>query len=138
MELYSLDRFVEAQAHSYRIALAEVRAGRKRSHWMWYIFPQLRGLGSSAMAHAYGISGVEEAIAYMRHPLLSARLLEITEALLEHTDKTAREIFGEVDAMKLRSSMTLFALVSAEGSPFSRVLEAFYGGEADEATLSLV
>ena len=138
MNINSLDRFIAAQEKSYEPALSEIKRGKKRSHWMWYIFPQLRGLGKSEMAYVFGISGLEEAKAYLGHPVLSARLIEISEALLEHKDKSAYWIFGEIDGMKLKSSMTLFAYVSEEGSVFHRVLDAFFGGERDGETLMLL
>ena len=105
---------------------------------MWYIFPQLRGLGISDMAYIYGISGFEEARAYLAHPVLSKRLVEICGALLEHKNKSAYEILGEIDKMKLKSSMTLFAHVSEDGSVFHQVLDTFFGGDADAATLNLL
>ena len=137
MDINSLDRFVEAQEHMYAIALEEIKNGEKRSHWMWYIFPQIRGLGMSSMAHIYGIAGLDEAKAYLDHPTLSVRLLEISEALLKHKKKKPEAIFGYTDAMKLRSSMTLFALVSEDDSVFHKVLQAFYNGEMDELTIKL-
>ena len=105
---------------------------------MWYIFPQLRGLGISSMAHIYGISGLEEAIAYLEHPWLSGRLYELCVALLHHKDKSAYEIFGDIDAMKLKSSMTLFALTSEDYTIFDQVLEQFFNGEMDELTVRLI
>ncbi len=134
----SLDRFLAAQEKTYETALAEIKRGEKRTHWMWYIFPQLRGLGMSRMSYAYGISGIEEAKAYLAHPVLSERLLEICGALLEHKNKSAYDIFGEIDEMKLKSSMTLFALISEDGSVFHQILDAFYGGGMDNATLNLL
>ena len=138
MDINSLDRFLEAQEHKYDIALNEIRNGKKRTHWMWYIFPQLRGLGRSQMAYTYGINGIEEAKAYLAHPILSARLIEISEALLAHKDEMIEDIVGEIDAVKLRSSMTLFALISEEGSVFHQVLNCFYDGEMDELTKQLI
>ena len=137
MEINSLDRFVEAQEHMYEIALEEIKNGEKQSHWMWYIFPQIRGLGMSSMAHIYGIAGLDEAKAYLDHPTLSVRLFELSEALLKHKKKRPEAIFGYTDAMKLRSSMTLFALVSEDDSVFHKVLQAFYNGEMDELTIKL-
>lgn len=135
----SLDRFVTAQQRDYSTALAELHAGAKRSHWMWYVFPQLRGLGRSAMAETYGIADLAEARAYLAHPLLSARLFESAEALLAHRGKDIVAILGGIDAMKLRSSMTLFE-VAAEGAEprFAAILDAFYAGERDPATLRLL
>jgi len=138
MDINCLERFIEAQELVYTVALREIGAGQKVSHWMWYIFPQLRGLGKSAMAHTYGISGVEEAKRYLSHPLLSARLIEICRVLLTHCDKKSEEILGSTDAMKLRSSMTLFALVSDEGSVFHEVLKVFYNGQMDDRTIRLI
>ena len=138
MYINSLERFVEAQERTYQVALSEIYNGKKRTHWMWYIFPQLRGLGRSSMAHAYGISGLEEAIAYLEHPWLSGRLYELCVALLHHKDKSAYEIFGDIDAMKLKSSMTLFALTSEDYTIFDQVLEQFFDGEMDEVTVNLI
>ena len=138
MDINSLDRFLDAQERMYEIALKEIRNGEKESHWMWYIFPQLRGLGRSQMAYAYGINGIEEAKAYIEHPVLSARLIEICEALLEHKNEDIEDILGDVDAMKLRSSMTLFAFISEKNSVFFQVLECFYDGKMDEHTLKLI
>jgi len=138
MNINSLDRFLEAQERMYPLALKEIKNGKKRSHWMWYIFPQLRGLGRSSMAHAYGISGLDEAKAYLEHPVLSVRLYELCGALLEHKGKSALEIFGGVDEMKLKSSMTLFALASEIGSVFHQVLDCFFDGETDEITVKLI
>ena len=138
MDINSLDRFLEAQECMYEIALSEIKKGRKRSHWMWFIFPQLRGLGRSNMAYTYGINGIEEAKKYLEHPVLSSRLIEITEALLTHKGKDIYDIMGDIDDMKLKSCMTLFALISEEGSVFHQVLECFYDGEVDEITLRLL
>ena len=138
MDINSLDRFLEAQERMYEIALKEIKNGEKESHWMWYIFPQLRGLGKSQMAYAYGINGIEEAKAYIEHPVLSARLIEICEALLEHKNGDIEDILGDIDAMKLRSSMTLFAFISEKNSVFFQVLECFYDGKMDEYTLKLI
>ena len=135
MDINSLDRFLEAQERMYEIALKEIKNGEKESHWMWYIFPQLRGLGRSQMAYTYGINGLEEAKAYLDHPVLSARLIEISEALLEHKDQDIEDILGDIDAMKLHSSMTLFSLISEKGSIFHQVLDYFYNNETDEITL---
>ena len=133
-----LDRFVRAQEGDYERALAEVRAGRKRTHWMWYIFPQLEGLGSSSMAKRYGIKSMEEARAYLEHPILSPRLVECMEAVLAVEGRTAHEIYGSPDDLKLRSCATLFACVAGKGSVFDRVLEKYYGGERDIRTLELL
>lgn len=133
-----LERFRRAQEHSYQTALREVRNGRKTSHWMWYIFPQMRGLGQSSTAWTYGISGAEEAEAYLKDPVLGPRLTEISEALMDLEEKDADRIFGWPDVLKLRSCMTLFAAVSEKDSVFQRVLDAYYGGMADELTLELL
>ena len=138
MNIYSLDRFLEAQERMYETSLMEITNGKKRSHWMWYIFPQMRGLGSSDMSYCYGISDLQEARDYLAHPVLYDRLTEICEALLEHEGKEASDIFGYIDDMKLKSSMTLFALVSNEESVFHQVLDCFFEGEMDENTLELV
>jgi uncharacterized protein (DUF1810 family) len=138
MDINSLERFVEAQEKMYSTAMKEIQNGKKCSHWMWYIFPQLRGLGRSSMAHIYGISGLEEAIAYLEHPWLSGRLYELCVALLHHKNKSAYEIFGGIDAMKLKSSMTLFALTSEDYTIFDQVLEQFFDGEMDEVTVNLI
>ena len=138
MDINSLDRFLEAQERMYETALKEIKNGEKESHWMWYIFPQLRGLGKSQMAYAYGINGIEEAKAYLAHPVLSARLIEITEALLTHKDIYIYNIMGEIDNMKLHSSMTLFALMSEECSIFHQVLNCFYNNKFDTNTLKIL
>ena len=138
MDINSLDRFIVAQEKMYPIALKELKSGKKRSHWMWYIFPQLRGLGMSSMAHTYGISGFDEAKAYLEHPVLSERIYELCGVLLEHKDKSAYEIFGDIDEMKLKSSMTLFALTNEEYTIFDEVLDCFFEGAMDEATVKLI
>lgn len=132
-----MQRFIQAQETSYPTALAEVRAGYKCSHWMWYIFPQLKGLGFSSTAQYYGINGREEAMAYLKHPVLGARLREITSMLLTLEGKSAVEIFGRTDAMKLCSSMTLFYAVS-EDDLFKKVLDKYYDGKPDGRTLALL
>lgn len=133
-----MERFIKAQEDVYATALAELQAGEKDTHWMWFIFPQMRGLGTSVMAYIYGIAGAEEARAYLAHPVLGPRLVACCEALLSHTDLTAEDILGDVDAMKLRSSMTLFAEISEENSVFHRVLAQYYDGGMDERTLALM
>ena len=135
---YNLSRFVEAQEGDYEQALSEIRSGAKRTHWMLYIFPQLDGLGMSATAKYYGIKSVKEAKAYLAHPLLGPRLLECAEAVLQIESRSAREIFGSPDDLKLRSSATLFASVSAPGSAFDRLLKQYYGGGRDSKTLQLL
>ena len=138
MDINSLERFVEAQEKMYSTAMKEIQNGKKRSHWMWYIFPQLRGLGISSMAYTYGIADLIEAKAYLAHPILSARLIEICEALLTLKNNDAEDIFGHIDAMKLRSSMTLFASISEAGSVFHQVLKCYYEGAMDELTFKLL
>jgi uncharacterized protein (DUF1810 family) len=135
---FDLQRFVSAQEGVHDKALAEVRAGRKRTHWMWYIFPQLDGLGSSPTARRYGIKSIEEARAYLAHPLLGPRLVECAEAALAVEGRTASEIFGYPDDLKLKSSMTLFASVAEPDSVFVRVLDKYYRGEQDARTLELL
>jgi uncharacterized protein (DUF1810 family) len=135
---HDLARFVEAQAGDYATALAEIRAGRKRSHWMWYIFPQIDGLGFSSMARRYAIKSLDEARAYLDHPVLGPRLVEITEAALAVEGRSAHEIFGSPDDMKLRSCGTLFARAASEGSVFSRLLDKFFDGKPDVRTLELL
>ena len=138
MDINSLDRFLKAQENVFPIAMEELMRGEKQSHWMWFMFPQLRGLGTSTMAHLYGISGLGEAKAYLAHPVLSGRLYELCCELLKHKDKTALEIFGDIDEMKLKSSMTLFALTTEDYTIFDEVLECFFNGEMDEVTVNLI
>jgi uncharacterized protein (DUF1810 family) len=133
-----LDRFVEAQRPIHAQALAELRAGRKRSHWMWFIFPQLRGLGRSETARFFGIVDAEEARAFLAHPVLGPRLRECSEAVLAHFASGALAIFGETDALKFRSSMTLFEAVAPSVPSFSEALRLFYAGARDPATLRLL
>lgn len=135
---HDLNRFVLAQEKDYAPAIAEIRSGRKRTHWMWYIFPQLDGLGFSETARRYAIRGLDEARAYLEHPVLGPRLVECAEAVLSVQGRSAREIFGTPDDLKLRSCATLFAEVSPAGSLFRRVLEEYFGGEADVRTLTLL
>jgi uncharacterized protein (DUF1810 family) len=138
MAVYDLERFVTAQKDIYAQALAELEAGRKRSHWMWFIFPQLAGLGRSPTAQFYGIVSAAEGDAYLDHPLLGHRLRECAAAILAHRGRSAESIFGAVDTMKLNSSMTLFEAVAADPAPFASVLDAFFGGARDAATLGLL
>ncbi len=135
---YGLARFVEAQTGVYETALAEVRAGRKRSHWMWFIFPQCAGLGFSEYSRRYAIKSVAEAEAYVTHPVLGPRLVECFEAVLAVERRSALEIFGSPDDMKLRSCATLFAGVTPAGSVFDQALAKYFGGERDDKTLRLV
>lgn len=132
-----IDRFLVAQANSfngYAQALKEIQNGRKISHWIWFIFPQLRGLGHSRNSHYYGINGRSEAEEYLKHPILGVRLKEITMALLNHTDKTALSIFGGIDAIKVQSCMTLFDSISPNDE-FKKVLENFYDGNRDKNSI---
>lgn len=138
MDINSLDRFLAAQESMYETALKEIKNGEKESHWIWYIFPQLRGLGRSQMAFTYGINGLDEAKAYLDHPVLSARLIEISTALLTHKGKNIKDIMGDIDALKLRSSMTLFALISDDSSLFRQVLINFYNNKFDRQTIGLI
>lgn len=138
MDINSLERFVQAQALMYHVALEEIKSAKKQSHWMWYMFPQLRGLGTSFMAHTYGISDLDEATRYLEHPVLSERIQELCGELLKHKGKNVVGILGDTDSMKLRSSMTLFALTSEDYTIFDEVLEAFFDGEMDEVTVRLV
>jgi len=129
----TVERFVKAQEESYRQALTEIKNGRKRSHWMWYVFPQLKGLGRSETARYYGIANRQEAKAYLAHPLLGSRLLEISGELLKLESRDANAVFGKPDDVKLKSSMTLFYLVD-ENPTFKAVLDKFFGGQLDEVT----
>ena len=133
---FDLQRFVDAQEPIYGTVIEELTAGRKRSHWMWFIFPQLRGLGSSPTAVRFAISSVDEARAYLDHELLGARLRECAGLVARIEGRSAEEIFGWPDDMKLRSSMTLFARATDDDAEFVAVLDKFYGGEEDPATLA--
>ncbi len=134
----SLERFVQAQARDYAQALAELRAGHKRTHWIWYVLPQLRGLGRSSTAQLYGLADRAEARAYAAHPLLGPRLVQCVQALLAHPQRTAQQMLGEVDAMKLRSCLTLFAEVAPQQPEFAQALQVFFEGRPDPATLQLL
>jgi uncharacterized protein (DUF1810 family) len=134
----SLARFLEAQSGNYPDALAEIRNGRKRTHWMWYVFPQIQGLGLSETARFYAINDRREAEAYAAHPVLGPRLLEISAALLGLKSNDAHAIFGSPDDLKLQSSMTLFAAVPGAPPVFQQVLDKFYGGAQDQKTLRLL
>jgi len=135
---HDLERFVAAQRQLYSLVLDELRAGAKRSHWMWFIFPQVTGLGLSPLARQYAIANLAEARAYLGHELLGLRLVESTEAVLEwRGQRTAEQILGQIDAMKFRSSMTLFEAAGGDGC-FARALEAFFAGSRDERTLQIL
>ena len=129
-----LKRFLDAQKFSYEQALREIKSGKKRTHWIWYIFPQLKGLGHSFYADLYGINGMKEAQEYIADPVLRSRLAEISQALLEVKGLTAEEILGSVDAMKVRSSMTLFRAAAPDMEIFDYVLKKYYNGEPDRQT----
>ena len=134
---FHLQRFIDAQNRSgvYDQALRELREGRKRSHWMWFVFPQIAGLGHSAMSQTYAVSGREEAQAYLAHPVLGARLVQTSAALLDLDGTDPVAVFGGIDAQKLRSSMTLFDAVAGDDEPvFRSVLDRYFGGERDQAT----
>ncbi|QKD81186.1 DUF1810 domain-containing protein [Thermoleptolyngbya sichuanensis A183] len=137
-DLFDLNRFVKAQTSDYARALAEIRQGKKRSHWMWYIFPQYAGLGFSATSQHYAIKSLAEAEAYLRHPVLGDRLVECAEAVLQLDGRSAHEVFGSPDDIKLRSCATLFAQVSSLGSVFHRLLDQYFQGEPDAKTLELI
>ena len=131
---YDLDRFVQAQQHVYAGVLEELRRGRKSGHWIWFIFPQIAGLGRSSMSQQYAISSLDEAWAYLAHPILGERLRECAGIVLATEGRTALEIFGEIDAMKLRSSMTLFHRAAPDEPVFAQVLARYFGGVADAFT----
>jgi uncharacterized protein (DUF1810 family) len=135
---YDLDRFVEAQAVNYGDALAELRAGRKRTHWSWYVLPQIRGLGSSPMSVRYAISGLEEARAYIGHPVLGARLRECVEAIGAHAGSGATDILGPVDASKFHSCLTLFERAAGGDASFRAALDKHFEGVPDAATLAIL
>lgn len=135
---YDLGRFKAAQEWDYQQALSEIRAGRKRSHWIWYIFPQLQGLGRSSMCALYGIKGMGEAEAYLSDEVLRARLIEISQALLELNAQDPVAVMGHIDALKLRSCMTLFSLARNTDPVFQAVLNRYYGGEPDKRTIELL
>jgi uncharacterized protein (DUF1810 family) len=139
-DTFALQRFIEAQDRGgvYTTAVAELRAGRKRSHWMWFVFPQVAGLGRSTMSRTHAISSLSEAQAYIEHPVLSARLQECAQILTELRGHSAREIFGDIDAVKLRSSMTLFAAADPSNPVFRGVLDAYFDGLGDPATEALI
>lgn len=133
-----LSRFVSAHQHNYDTALSEIKNGRKRSHWMWYIFPQIEGLGYSDMAQFYAIRDMEEAKAFLAHPYLGQNLIEISQALLSLDENDPYRVMGYPDDLKLRSSMTLFAAAADEESVFGKVLDKYYNGEPDKTTLRIL
>ncbi|CAN5230037.1 DUF1810 domain-containing protein [soil metagenome] len=138
MHLFKLERFISAQENSYSSAFDEIKSGKKRSHWMWFIFPQLKGLGFSSMAEKYAINSLQEAEAYLKDPLLGKRLIEISLALMKLNDKSVHEIFGNPDEMKLRSSMTLFSLTENRDQVFRAVLNKYFEGLPDPKTLVIL
>ncbi len=138
MDSADLERFVEAQAGVYERALKELRDGRKRTHWMWFVFPQLRGLGRSAVAHRYGLASLDEAAGYLAHPVLGPRLRECTAAVNTLQGKTVEEIFGFPDDLKFHSSMTLFHLADPGEASFEEALGKYFDGRADQGTLELL
>lgn len=133
---YDLKRFLDAQQHVFASVLTELKVGEKRGHWMWFIFPQLKGLGHSAMSTKFGISSLEEASAYLRHPLLGPRLLECTELVNATERRTIEDIFGPIDALKFRSSMTLFANAEPRNPIFTDALTKYFAGEPDPLTMA--
>ena len=137
-DLHHLQRFIDAQEMNYRSALAEITAGRKISHWMWYVFPQYAGLGFSSTSRHYAIKSLEEGATYLGHPVLGPRLRECVDALRVLTGRSAHEIFGSPDDVKLKSCMTLFAHLSPEGSVFESVLDQYFDGHRDQKTLELL
>lgn len=135
---YNLERFIDAQSADYTTALEEIRGGKKQSHWMWYIFPQVLGLGYTSTSVQYSIKDLKEATAYLQHEVLGKRLIEISKALLALKTRDAYEVFGSPDDLKLRSSMTLFSLVPGADKVFQSVLDKFFHGNKDEKTLQLL
>lgn len=132
----NIERFIEAQEHSYEYALEEIKRGRKESHWMWYIFPQVSGLGMSPTSEYFAIKSLEEAKNYLNHEILGHRIREVSNALLALETNDPTDVFGHIDALKLRSSMTLFAYVSND-DVFTKVLDKYYDGEKDERTITI-
>ena len=136
--MYNLDRFIQAQSYDYKIALDEIRNGRKQSCWMWYVFPQICGLGHSYMAKMYEIVNIEEAREYLAHPVLGSRLQEVCQAALETDTDDAGMVFGFPDNLKLCSSMTLFEQADPDNPVFAKVLDKYFQGKRDEATLRIL
>jgi uncharacterized protein (DUF1810 family) len=137
-DTFNIERFTDAQFSTYATALHEIKKGRKTTHWMWFVFPQYKGLGRSATSVEYAVKSKQEAIAYLNHPTLRKRLLEITNVLLALKHKSAYDVFGEPDDLKLKSSMTLFDTVQSENSVFDEVLEKYFGGERCRNTLNVL
>jgi len=138
IDSFNLPRFLKAQEFEYAQALSEIKAGQKQTHWMWYIFPQIDGLAFSSTSRLYAIKSIEEAHAYLSHPVLGSRLLACAEAVVAVEGRSIAEIFGSPDDLKLRSSATLFAFVSQPGSVFHRIIEKYYQGMQDDRTLDLL
>ena len=138
MDRLDISRFAEAHKKSYQSALTEIRNGRKRTHWIWYIFPQIQGLGYSATSQYYAIHSIDEAAEFLHDPYLGGNLIEISHALLELNTNNATEVLGQPDDMKLRSSMTLFSLVPGADPVFQKVLDKFYDGKRDDKTLKVL
>ena len=137
-DAYDLQRFIDAQAATFARALAELKQGCKRGHWIWFIFPQLKGLGRSANSEFYGVAGLAEAMAYLKHPVLGPRLIECVQAVNAVEGRSAEDIFGDLDAVKFRSSMTLFAKAAPEEPIFAQALQKYFDGEFDPITLKLL
>ena len=138
MDKSDLQRFIDAQSKSYSVALSEIMNGRKRTHWMWYIFPQIQGLGMSETSRLYAIKDIDEAAAFLNHPVLGSRLIRICDELLNLKTNDAHQIFGSPDDVKLHSSMTLFSSVPSADPVFEKVLEKFFKGKKDERTLAII
>ena len=138
MKNYNIQRFIDAHRRSFHVALGEIKAGYKVSHWMWYIFPQIKGLGRSEIAEYYAIENLDEAKAYLAEPVLAEHMQKICEALLENESSNAEEVMGWPDDLKLRSSMTLFKEADPDNAIYQKVLDKFFDGEADEKTLEIL
>lgn len=138
IDAHVFDQFTQAQNPIYSLVLQELTQGKKRTHWMWFIFPQITGLGHSEMAQRFAIESLSQAREYLQHEVLGARLIECAELLLQHPDKSALEIFGQPDNLKLHSSLTLFALAAEQNSVFKLLLQQFFSGEFDQATLDIL
>jgi uncharacterized protein (DUF1810 family) len=137
-DAYNLQRFLDAQAHTYHTVLAELRAGRKSSHWIWFIFPQIAGLGHSAMAQQFAIGSLDEAKAYLQHPALGPRLRECTQLVLNVEGRSAEEIFGYPDNLKFRSCMTLFLTAATDNTIFKDALLKYFDGQPDQLTINIL
>ena len=133
-----LSRFIEAQDNMYSVALKEIKSGKKKSHWMWYIFPQIKGLGKTEISNYYAIKNLEEGISYLENPILKGRLLEISQAVLDLNTKNIEEVFGSIDSLKLKSSMTLFHQIDKEEKIFIEVLNKYFNKELDKRTIELL